>query len=62
MNPRLSFFAPFIVLITPMLAQQIEQPATPPPVVTGISRPIVQTYPPLPAPGRVGGAAPEILD
>jgi hypothetical protein len=52
MNPRLSFFAPFFFLVAPLLAQQIEQPATPPPVVTGVNRPIAQTYPPLTTPGR----------
>jgi hypothetical protein len=33
MNPRLPFLAPFFFLVAPLLAQQIEQPATPPPVV-----------------------------
>ena len=45
MNSRFPFFAPFFFLVAPLLAQQIERPATPPPVVA-------QVYPataPLPA-------------
>ena len=49
MNPRLFFFAPFLFAIAPLLAQQVEQPATPPPVV--------QTYPPMPAPLNPPGSA-----
>jgi hypothetical protein len=46
MNPRLPFLAPFFFLVAPLLAQPIERPASPPPVVA-------QVYPnstaPLPA-------------
>ena len=45
MNLRLSFFAPFLFFVAPLLAQQVEQPATPPPVVTGVERPSVLTVP-----------------
>ena len=60
MNSRLPLFAPFFFLVAPLLAQQIEQPATPPPVV-------VQAYPgvtaPLPGAGgqRVYGPSSDTL-
>ena len=53
MNSRLPFFAPFFFLLAPLLAQQqVAQPTTPPPVVSSVERPVVQTYPPMPAPSN----------
>lgn len=49
MNPRLPFFAPFFFLVVPLLAQQVEQPSTPPPVVSDSGQQVVQTYPAMPA-------------
>lgn len=43
MNPRFPLLAPFFLLVAPLLAQQIEQPSMPPPVVA-------QNFPAAPAP------------
>ncbi len=48
MNPRLSLFAPFFFLVAPLLAQQVETPATPPPMV------VAQAYPAVTAPLPAG--------
>ncbi len=47
MNPRLSFFAPFFFVVAPLLAQPVESPATPAPVVVAQAYPAITT--PLPA-------------
>lgn len=52
MNSRLPFFAPFFFLVVPLLAQQVESPSTPPPV-------IAQSYPVgAPSVGGLDRAAP----
>lgn len=51
MNPRLPLFAPLFILVAPLFAQQVEQPATPPPVVTTVEQPtLAQNYPAASAP------------
>jgi hypothetical protein len=49
MNPRFPFFAPFLLFVAPLVAQTVEQPASPPPVV-------VQNIPSVTAPLMQGGS------
>ena len=44
MNSRIFIFAPFLCVVAPLLAQPVEQPASPPPPV------VAQNYPAAPAP------------
>ena len=68
MNPRFPLFAPFLFLVVPLLAQQVETPTPPPPVVSAVERPaLAQNFPAAPAPlgpnggQRVYGPSPDTL-